>query len=120
MASRGRSETDKLKHNLEDQLDRLMAQLQDLEEAKYVNLHLGLRGPYILNYGRRLGYWSGTWDVVPPLREDMEAEDYEETKAETIEQLKEFSESLSKMEAGNMTLVDDLSRMQLVSFKHAW
>ena len=56
MASRGRSETDKLKHNLEDQLDRLMAQLQDLEEAKYVNLHLGLRGPYILNYGRRLGY----------------------------------------------------------------
>lgn len=45
----------------------------------------------------------------------MEAEDYEETKAETIEQLKEFSESLSKMEAGNMTLVDDLSRMQLVS-----
>ena len=47
----------------------------------------------------------------------MEAEDYEETKAETIEQLKEFSESLSKMEAGNMTLVDDLSRMQLVSLK---
>lgn len=47
----------------------------------------------------------------------MEAEDYEETKAETIEQLKEFSESLSKMEAGNMTLVDDLSRMKLVSLK---
>ena len=34
MASRGKSETDKLKHNLEEQLDRLMAQLQDLEEAK--------------------------------------------------------------------------------------
>ena len=34
MALRGKSETDKLKHNLEDQLDRLMAQLQDLEEAK--------------------------------------------------------------------------------------
>lgn len=45
----------------------------------------------------------------------MDVEDYEETKGETIEQLKEFSESLSKMEAGNMTLVDDLSRMQLVS-----
>ena len=45
----------------------------------------------------------------------MDAEDYEETKAETIEQLKEFSDSLSKMEAGNMTLVDDLSRMKLVS-----
>jgi hypothetical protein len=79
MASRGKTETDKLKHNLEEQLDRLMAQLQDLEDAK----------------------------------DDMEEDDYEETKAETIEQLKEFSESLSKMEAGNMTLVDDLSRMQL-------
>ena len=45
----------------------------------------------------------------------MEEDDYEETKAETVEQLKEFSESLSKMEAGNMTLVDDLSRMKLVS-----
>ena len=47
-------------------------------------------------------------------REDMDEEDYEETKGETIEQLKEFSESLSKMEAGNMTLVDEISRMQLV------
>ena len=44
----------------------------------------------------------------------MDEEDYEETKKETIEQLKEFSESLSKMEAGNMTLVDEISRMQLV------
>ena len=34
MASRGKSETDKLKHNLEEQLDRLMAQLQDLEEVR--------------------------------------------------------------------------------------
>ena len=33
---RGRSETQKLKQNLEDQLDRLVAQLEDLEEAKYV------------------------------------------------------------------------------------
>ena len=34
MASRGKSETDKLKHNLEEQLDRLMAQLSDLEECR--------------------------------------------------------------------------------------
>ena len=55
--------------------------------------------------------------LSPPIlsRDDMEEDDYEETKGETIEQLKEFSESLSKMDAGNMTLVDDLSRMQLVS-----
>lgn len=34
MASRGAKETDKLKQNLQDQLDRLMAQLQDLEEMR--------------------------------------------------------------------------------------
>ncbi|XP_071946224.1 protein LZIC-like [Antedon mediterranea] len=34
MASRGKSETDRLQQNLEEQLDRLMAQLQDLEECK--------------------------------------------------------------------------------------
>ena len=80
------SETDKLKHNLQDQLDRLMAQLQDLEEAK----------------------------------EDMEEEDYEETKKETIEQLKEFSKSLSNMEAGGMTLVDEISRMRMCKVFLSW
>lgn len=34
MSSRGQSETQRLKQNLEDQLDRLVAQLEDLEEAK--------------------------------------------------------------------------------------
>ncbi|XP_070615424.1 protein LZIC [Erythrolamprus reginae] len=34
MASRGTSETSKLKQNLEEQLDRLMQQLQDLEECR--------------------------------------------------------------------------------------
>jgi hypothetical protein len=34
MASRGKSETEKLKKNLEEQLDRLMVQLSDLEECR--------------------------------------------------------------------------------------
>lgn len=34
MASRGKTETSKLKQNLEEQLDRLMQQLQDLEECR--------------------------------------------------------------------------------------
>lgn len=38
MASRGRSETEKLKKNLEDQLDRLMVQLSDLEECRLVDI----------------------------------------------------------------------------------
>ena len=35
MASRGKSETEKLKKNLEEQLDRLMVQLSDLEECRF-------------------------------------------------------------------------------------
>ena len=50
-------------------------------------------------------------------RVDLEPEEYEETKKETIEQLKEFNQSLSKMKEGNMTLVDELNRMQLVCFR---
>ena len=34
MSSRGRSETEKLKQNLVEQLDRLVAQLADLEECR--------------------------------------------------------------------------------------
>lgn len=34
MASRGKSETGKLRQNMEEQLDRLMQQLADLEECR--------------------------------------------------------------------------------------
>lgn len=81
MASRGKSETEKLKKNLEEQLDRLVAQLADLEEVK----------------------------------EDLDKDEYEETKKETLEQLREFNESLKKMMAGDMTLIDELSRWQLAT-----
>nr|XP_019831498.1 PREDICTED: protein LZIC [Bos indicus] len=80
MASRGKTETSKLKQNLEEQLDRLMQQLQDLEEC----------------------------------REELDTDEYEETKKETLEQLSEFNDSLKKIMSGNMTLVDELSGMQLI------
>ncbi|KFO77251.1 Protein LZIC, partial [Cuculus canorus] len=80
MASRGTTETGKLKQNLEEQLDRLMQQLQDLEEC----------------------------------REELDADEYEETKKETLEQLSEINDSLKKIMSGDMTLVDELSGMQLV------
>ncbi|XP_059960790.1 protein LZIC-like [Mesoplodon densirostris] len=79
MASRGKTETSKLKQNLEEQLDRLMQQLQDLEEC----------------------------------REELDTDEYEEIKKETLEQLSEFNDSLKKIMSGNMTLVDELSGMQL-------
>lgn len=47
-------------------------------------------------------------------REDLDEEEYKETKNETLEQLKEFNDSLNKIISGDMTLVDELSGMQLV------
>lgn len=47
-------------------------------------------------------------------REDLDEDEYEETKKETLEQLKEFKETLDKFAAGNVTLVDEISSMQLV------
>lgn len=79
MASRGQLETSKLKQHLEEQLDRLMAQLSDLEECKA----------------------------------DLDDDEYTETKSETLDQLREFHDTLKKITSGDMTLVDDLNAMQL-------
>ncbi|XP_049944690.1 protein LZIC-like isoform X2 [Schistocerca serialis cubense] len=81
MTSRGQVETEKLKQNLEAQLERLVQQLADLEEC----------------------------------RDELDAAEYEETKEETMEQLREFNASLSKMISGDMTLVDALASMQLAT-----
>ena len=45
----------------------------------------------------------------------MDADEYEETKKETLEQLNDFNESLSRMKEGDLSLVDELNRIQLVS-----
>ena len=49
------------------------------------------------------------------LRDDLEPDEYEETRSETLEQLKDFNESLNKMKGGNLSLVDDVNSLQLVS-----
>lgn len=47
-------------------------------------------------------------------RSELDESEYSETKNDTLEQLKELNQSLSKMMSGDMTLVDHLSAMQLV------
>ena len=70
--------------------------------------------------------------LVPPRREDFDDDEYEEAKAETLDQLKEFEQSLAKMvgrmgvavrpvltlragmqAGGDMSLVDSIGAMQL-------
>lgn len=45
----------------------------------------------------------------------MDEEEYEETKQETIDQLKELNESLKKLTNGDISLVSELGAVQLVS-----
>jgi len=44
----------------------------------------------------------------------MDPEDYNEFKQDTLEQMKEFNQTLTKIMTGNMTLVDELGALQIV------
>ncbi|KAL0277562.1 UNVERIFIED_CONTAM: hypothetical protein PYX00_004801 [Menopon gallinae] len=49
------------------------------------------------------------------VKDELDQSEYNDTKEETLEQLKEFNERLSKIMSGNMTLVDELGSMQLAT-----
>lgn len=68
-----------LKANINDQLNRLLTQLEDLEE----------------------------------LRDEFTDEEYEQEKAETLAQLREFQAFLDRAVSGNLTLVDEFGAAQL-------
>lgn len=48
-------------------------------------------------------------------RADLSPDEYESMKEESKQQLVEFNATLSKMSTGNMSLVDELSAMKMVS-----
>jgi len=66
-----------------------------------------------VNLEEQLGRLVDQLKDLEEAREDLDAEEYEETKNETLEQLKEFQASLQKMVAGEMSLVDEFNAMQL-------
>ena len=72
----------KLQQQVEYQLNRLLQQLEDLEEFK----------------------------------DDLEQDEIEETRADTMEQMKDFESTLQKMMTGDMSLVSSFGRLQLVNF----
>lgn len=43
----------------------------------------------------------------------MSPEEYNETKEETLEQLKELNAALSKLKEGNLSLIDEVNSIQL-------
>jgi uncharacterized protein (UPF0305 family) len=91
-------QTEKLKENVEEQLERLVKQLEDLEKYRYwLNLIIAL-----FAHINKLN------------REDFEPEEYQETKTETLEQMREFQSSLAKLAAGDLSLTDYFAAIQLV------
>lgn len=46
----------------------------------------------------------------------MDSIEYQDTKKDIMEQLGEFNDSLKRLMSGDMTLVNELGAMQLVSF----
>ena len=48
------------------------------------------------------------------LKEDLDPDEYEETRADTLQQLREFQATLNKMTSGDNTLVSELGSVQLV------
>ena len=56
---------------------------------------------------------SGDREDLDELRDEMDDDEYDETRAETMQQMEEFEQSLKKMMEGNMTLVSELNGVQL-------
>lgn len=52
--------------------------------------------------------------IVSFFRDELDAAEYEETKEDTIEQLKELNNSLHKLVNGDISLVSALGTVQMV------
>lgn len=52
-----------------------------------------------------------------PFRDELDQDEYEETKQETMDQLKELNDSLSKLVNGDISLINSLGAVQLVNIK---
>lgn len=65
-----------------------------------------------MRIGKEIGYFKKkNWCF----RDELEDAEYEETKEETMEQLREFNESLQRLISGDVSLVDELGAMQMVN-----
>jgi len=92
--SRGKHETELLRITIEDQLKRLLTQLQDLDELKE-----GCTLAHLL--------------PITPLFVEFEESEWQSTREETLQQLREFEEFLKQSIHGDMTLVNEFGAAQL-------
>lgn len=105
------SANDTLISNLEGQLNRLVEQLKDLEECKWVI-------PKIVYRCERSTLHS-PFVFYPHDRCDLDEDEYQSMKDETVDQIKEFTETLDRMNKGDTTLTSTFSSMRQVSAANA-
>ena len=95
-------ETELLRIQINDQLNRLLTQLEDLDELKDGGLTA------------RRPEWRPSMCSYGAGSAEFEEKEWHEMKEETIQQLTEFEAFMKKSMKGDMTLVDEFGSAQLV------
>jgi hypothetical protein len=127
MSSHGQKETESLKNNIQDQLSRLLMQLQCVPTGRLArgrrDASTENKAPAQRRRARPRTPTSPPSPLPPPspsarrdleeLRHELEDEEYEETRKDTLEQMEEFDVQLRKLMEGDMTLVSDLGQVKL-------
>ena len=94
--------------------------LPTFSEAAYKDLTISLNKYDPYTNDTKIKLITESWDMLQREFEccgigyNQDDEEYEETKKDTLEQLKDFNNTLSKMKEGDISLVDELNRIQLV------
>ena len=113
------AQTQILRENINDQLNRLFTQLEDLEELKdgqsSHSSHLSLSPPLHLQLPCPPAVCRAPLPscAFPLWSAEFSAEEYEETKAETLNQLSDFQAFLQQALSGDLTLVDEFGAASL-------
>lgn len=99
MAQRGQRETERLRKNAEDQVTRLMTQLNDLDELRDVRMPHAFtvfvfRCPSV---PRASVSEQACYPSIRDCSQELTDEEYESEKAITLQQLEEFNASLKRM-----------------------
>jgi len=107
-AQRGQRETAQLRTNAEEQITRLMTQLSDLEELR--EARAARNASRMRQRPRRVSALLSARACGLAAPQDIDAEEYESTKSETLKQLEEFHASLSRLMARAATRPLPLAR----------
>lgn len=103
MTAQPTAANDQLIKNLQNQVDRLVEQLADVEECKYEKLKTS-------NDSHRNAGQSDS--LQNPFRSDLTPDEYAQMKEDALEEIRDFTARLDRMTKGDVTLNSEFSRMR--------